>query len=300
MGLDRGFRDEKGAIAFTRREIVRKEREGHNQQRLRALAWQQRQHPKIVLGMRGDLPRRDRSTHNGADALEAASVFAHELAQPLTAIINYVEACRRTLAGCRAAVPDTAFECIEKAARESVRAGKLIERLRCLLERGQPERRPTKLNKLIEETCDLLRRTAKTRAVTLELVLDPSLPDPWIDAVQIRMVVTNLVKNAIEAVETAPQRRIVVNSAPASSGCVEVSVSDSGPGLNPHAEALLFQPLASRKPAGMGIGLAICRAVVTAHGGRIWATSDGDGGTTFHFTLPTGEAVHDGPDSLYR
>lgn len=232
--------------------------------------------------------------------LEAASLFAHELAQPLTAIATYVEACRRTLEACRTTVPDKAFECIEKAARESARAGQLIGRLRSLVEQSRPERRPTNVLELIEQTCIASRETIDGHHVDVRLEVEPALPDVPIDAAQVQLVLTNLVRNAVEAMETAARRQVMVKAARVAPGIVQVSVIDSGPGLDAETAARLFQPLASRKRGGLGIGLAICRAVIAAHGGRIWADARRRDGAAFHFTLPFGETVDDETDDLHR
>lgn len=223
--------------------------------------------------------------------LDVASVFAHELAQPLTAIANYVQACRKTLAPCRGQIPDRAFECIEKALIESVRANQVIHKLRTLVDRQELERTKEDINQVVEQVCADLSQMASEHGVTLELDLDYSLPAVLIDRIQTQLVIANLVRNGIDALRGAQKKRMTVKTSCVTAKAVRVVVSDTGPGLSPRVADRLFRPIVSHKPEGMGIGLSICHTIISAHGGRLSVHSTPGKGTDFHIIFPTGEAV---------
>ena len=255
------------------------------------------QEPLVTVpGAAGRLP-----ANSGLDQdLDVASVFVHELAQPLTAIANYIQACGVTLAPCRGRVPDRAFECIEKALKESARANQVIRRLRTLLDRKELKRTKEDINQVVEQSCAELSRMAFEHAVTLELELDRSLPLLLIDRIQVQLVIANLVRNSIDALRGVPRSRIAVRTSPIAADGVRVVVSDNGPGLSSRVADRLFRPIASHKPEGMGIGLSICHAIVSAHGGRLSVNSTPGKGTDFHIIFPTGETVDEQIDHPCR
>ena len=237
----------------------------------------------------------------GADGgLDMASIFAHELAQPLTAIANYIQACGATLAPCREQVPDRAFECIEKALNESARANQVILRLRALLDRRELVRTNENINQVVERSCSDLSQMALEHAVTLELQLDRSLPPLMIDGVQVQLVIANLMRNSIEALRQVPKSRVLVSTSSTAANGVRVTVADNGPGLSPQVADRLFRPVASHKPGGMGIGLSICHAIISAHGGRLLVKSAPGRGTEFHIIFPKVEAVDGQVDNPCR
>jgi two-component system sensor kinase FixL len=121
--------------------------------------------------------------------------------------------------------------------------------------------------------------------VKVKVSLTPDLPSVWIDKIQLQQVLINLIRNAVEAMQSVQQRELVMTTEGAENA-VEIGVLDSGPGLSPEVASRLFQPFVTTKEAGMGIGLSICRSIVEAHGGRIWVTQREGGGTGFHFELP--------------
>jgi two-component system, LuxR family, sensor kinase FixL len=216
---------------------------------------------------------------------QMASALAHELNQPLTAILNYVRAARRLLETEGGASPKT-LEAMDKAVAQTTRAGQIIRRLRDFVEKGQSQRTPDNLNKTIEEAAALALVGAKEADVRVTLDLSPSVPEVLIDRIQIQQVLLNLIRNSIEAMALTERRELVIRSAPAD-GMAEVAVSDSGPGLAEPVAAQLFQPFITTKPQGMGLGLSISRSIVDAHGGRISAETNEAGGVTFRFTVPT-------------
>jgi two-component system sensor kinase FixL len=218
---------------------------------------------------------------------QMASALAHELNQPLTAVINYAQASRR-LAGTGASA-ETLLPVIEKAAAQANRAGQIIRRLRDFLEKGDTERRLEDINKVVEEATALALVGVKDTGVMARLDIGRTLPPVMIDKIQIQQVVLNLVRNAIEAMERAPRRELLVATSAAPGGGVETAVIDSGPGLAPEVAAQLFQPFVSTKRTGMGLGLSICRSIIEGHGGKLTATPHPPGGTAFRFTLPAAE-----------
>lgn len=213
-----------------------------------------------------------------------ASALAHELNQPLSAIANYLKGSRRLLdqGGDVALVSDA----IDKAADQALRAGDIIRRLRDFVSHGGSDRRAEPLLKLVEEATALATVGVRERDVRLRINVPADIGAVLADRVEIQQVLVNLVRNAAEALQDAPRRDIAVSARRRDDGFVEVSVSDSGPGIAPDVATNLFKPFLTTKSQGMGVGLSICRSIVEAHGGEIWATDASDGGAVFSFTLP--------------
>jgi len=217
---------------------------------------------------------------------EMASALAHELNQPLSAIANYMKGGRRLLESGSAASAKLLPEAMEKAAEQALRAGQVIHRLRDFVARGESERRVEDLRKLIEEASALALVGAKDRGVRVEYKFDPRVEFVLADKVQIQQVLLNLMRNAVEAMETSDKRELIVSTAPAPQDLVAISVSDTGTGISSEINAQLFQPFITTKRQGMGVGLSISRTIVEAHGGSITAHPNPEGGTIFSFTLP--------------
>ncbi len=216
---------------------------------------------------------------------EMASSLAHEINQPLGAIANYLGGAKMLLE--REEIPrERLAGAVGKAAGEALRAGEVIRRLREFLARGEAERRIEHLPKLIEEASALALVGAKELDVRVRLDLHSTVDLVLADRVQIQQVVLNLMRNAIDAMEEAGRRDLLVKIVPAEDGMALISVADSGPGISPDIADRLFQPFVTTQPAGMGVGLSICRTIVEAHGGRIWVEANPTGGTIFRFTLP--------------
>jgi len=214
-----------------------------------------------------------------------ATSIAHELNQPLTAIANYVETARDLL---ETPDPETIAivrEALEDCAQQSIRAGQIVRRLRDFMSRGETERRVESLSRLISEASALALVGAKEEGIEVDLALEPHADDVLVDRIQIQQVLVNLMRNAIEAMSESPVRHLEIRSRRDGPGYIRVTVADSGPGLAPEVAERLFQPFVTTKPAGMGIGLSICEAIIRAHEGRIWAEPSRLGGTAFHFTL---------------
>lgn len=215
---------------------------------------------------------------------EMASSLAHELNQPLTAIINYLQACRKLLAA------ETDVKRIEplidKVIGQASRAGQIIQNLRKFITRGETHRSLEPINAIVQEAAALALIGAREKGIEVSFDLAPELPAVLIDRIQIDQVITNLVRNSVDAVAEGDRRQIVLRTRPAGAAAVEVAVEDSGPGLPEQVVEHLFEPFVTTKPGGIGIGLSICRTIVDAHDGRLWATPNPEGGTIFHLVLP--------------
>ncbi|WP_298727246.1 PAS domain S-box protein [uncultured Ferrovibrio sp.] len=215
-----------------------------------------------------------------------SSSLAHELNQPLTAIMNYTEAARQLLANAKIEVPPRVLEFIEKASGQADRAGQIIRRLRSFVEKGAVERAPEHLNKVVEEASMLATVGSRVDGIKVTLDLPADLPPVYIDKIQIQQVVVNLVRNAIEVLRRAERRELVIKVTKHDNGDQEVTISDTGPGIPPEIADQLFKPFVTTKKDGMGIGLSISRSIIDGHGGRIWVENNPGGGATFRFILP--------------
>jgi two-component system, LuxR family, sensor kinase FixL len=238
-----------------------------------------------------------------SDVGQMASAIAHELNQPLTAILNYVQAARRILQNKGVPMPPKAADAMDKAVGQASRASAIVQNLRNFIQKGDSERRVENLNKVVGEATALGLVGAKETGISVHVELGAELLAVFIDKVQVQQVVFNLVRNSIEAMaETPPPRNLLVTTGLVESGSdtrmAEVAVSDTGPGLAPQIQAQLFQPFQTTKEKGMGLGLSICQSIVDAHGGRLQAVPNPDRGVTFRFTLPL--AAQDESDASGR
>lgn len=217
-----------------------------------------------------------------------ATSIAHELNQPLTAIANYVEAASGLLAEPTPEHVAMIREALDECAAQSVRAGQIVRRLRDFISRGESERQVVPLARLVNEASALALMSVDSRSLELDVKITQGKL-VVVDRVQIQQVLLNLIRNAVEAMEESPFKRLAITSRKAGKGMVEVVVADSGPGLAPEVAENLFQPFLTTKAAGMGVGLSISRTIVEAHEGRIWAEPSELGGAAFHLTLPVAE-----------
>ena len=214
-----------------------------------------------------------------------ASTLAHELNQPITAIANYAEAVRDLLAQPEPDDLPMIREALDDTAKEALRAGDIVRRLRDFVARGDVEKSIEKLPDLINEAAVLGLLGAREKGVQPHFDLDPYASPVLVDKVQIQQVLINLIRNAVEAMSNSPDRRLSITSRLDKPGFVCVTVADTGPGVSPEVADQLFTAFVSTKAEGMGLGLSICRTIVEANGGRIWMERPAGGGTAFHFTL---------------
>jgi len=222
---------------------------------------------------------------------EMASALAHELNQPLSAIANYLKGSQRILERKPPLQSEQLRGALSKAADQALRGGQIIRRMRDFVSRGETERRIESLTKLVEEASALGLLGARERGIQVVYHLDPAVDLVLTDKVQIQQVMLNLIRNAIEAMDSSERRELTISSRLAGEGMVEVSVADTGSGIAPEVMAQLFQPFVTTKAQGMGVGLSICKTIVEAHGGHIVARSNPGGGTIFSLTLRTGTEI---------
>lgn len=214
-----------------------------------------------------------------------ASTLAHELNQPIAAVVNYVRGVRNLV---RDGDPDDREmieEALDDAAREALRAGDIVHRLREFVARGDVEKSVADLPRLVEEASNLALIGAREKGVSVSFALDPRATSVLVDKVQTQQVLINLMRNAIEAMSESPERRLSVSSEIDGPDHVRLTVADTGPGIAPAIAETLFRAFNSTKTGGMGLGLSICRTIVEANGGRIWMEPRESGGTAFHFTV---------------
>jgi len=231
---------------------------------------------------------RARLTHVGRLGTlgEMVSGIAHEVNQPLTAISNYASACRRmaqagTLGGEELATT------LDKISAQAERAGQVIRGLRALVRRRDEVREPLDVNRLIRDVSKLVEFEARQAGYRLVLNLAEPLPAVSGDAVQIQQVVLNLIRNGLDAMlERAHGDSITVETL-AANGFVEIRVTDSGPGLPPAVLARLFEPFFTTKPLGIGLGLSICKSIITAHRGELTGEAAPERGARFRVRLPS-------------
>jgi two-component system, LuxR family, sensor kinase FixL len=216
---------------------------------------------------------------------EMASALAHELNQPLSAIANYMKGSRRLLENSSDDRSALLRHAMDKAAEQALRAGQIIRRLRDFVARGESERRVESVKKLVEEASALALVGAKDQGVRVRFQFDPTVDLVLADKVQIQQVLLNLLRNAVEAMESSQRRELVISTDSGKDGMITISVADTGSGIAPEMMSQLFQPFVTNKRHGMGVGLSISRTIVEAHGGHIGMEPNPGGGTIFRLTL---------------
>ena len=219
-----------------------------------------------------------------------AASLAHELNQPLSAILSNAQAGSRFLA---AATPDLAEVrgALEDIAQDTKRAGEVIRQMRALVRKDEPNLEPLDLNRVISDVVRLLHSDMLIRKVQIALELDPALRLANGDSAQLQQVILNLVLNAFDAMKDVPEgrRTAILRTRQLDAASIRVEVSDYGTGISPDRLANLFEPFRSSKRDGLGLGLSISHSIMEAHKGQLWAENNPDRGATFYFTLPVHE-----------
>jgi len=218
---------------------------------------------------------------------ELTASLAHELNQPLAAILSNAQAASRFL---NRNSPDLAQvqECLTAIAADDSRAGEVINKMRGLLKKGKSQVSLVDLNEVVSDARRLVANDALFRQVSVKFTPLPGLQPVLGDRIQLYQVVLNFIVNALDAVAERPpgDRWVLVRTAEADGGVVELTVEDSGKGIAEGDLALVFEPFFSTRPEGLGMGLSISRTILQAHGGRIWAENSANGGAVFHCVLP--------------
>jgi predicted ATPase/signal transduction histidine kinase/GAF domain-containing protein len=244
---------------------------------------ERKQAADTLLKTQADLAEVSRLTTMG----ELAASIAHEINQPLATVVTNAQTCASLL---RAQPP--AWGEVRNAVADIAEAGKrasdVIARIRLLLRRGISEPVELNMNDVIQDVIALTRETTQTKGVLLDTRLADSAPRTVGDRVQLQQVLINLITNAVDAMSDINDRprTVTITSSGTDGTQVEIAVIDVGSGIDPKHRARIFEPFFTTKADGMGMGLAICRGIVEALGGRLWATSNPDFGTTVRFTLP--------------
>jgi two-component system, LuxR family, sensor kinase FixL len=217
---------------------------------------------------------------------ELSGALAHELSQPLAAILANARAAQRMLTSDPSNVAEV-HEILEDIAEDDRRAGGVIHRLRSLLRKGEMQLQSLDLNGVVVEVLELMHSELIQRRVFAESQLAPSLPWVSVDRVQVQQVLLNLIVNACEAMpaERPGGHRLTIVTALTDQGAVRLSITDEGSGIPEGQIDRVFDPFVTSKEHGVGLGLTICRSIVAAHGGRLWAVNNPEGGATFHLVL---------------
>ncbi|MGZ5231422.1 MAG: sensor histidine kinase [Burkholderiales bacterium] len=220
---------------------------------------------------------------------ELMASIAHEINQPLAAIVTNGNACQRWLAGVTPNLEE-GRAAVARMISEGNRASGLIKEIRAFVKKSPPQKGPVEINDLIRETLTLVNRELARNQVALQTNLAAGLPALAADRVQVQQVLLNLIMNGVEAMSANHDgsRELTITSEPSQDPAgVLVTVRDSGIGISPQSKDRLFETFFTTKAGGMGMGLSISRSIATAHGGSLSAAANADRGATFQFTIPT-------------
>jgi C4-dicarboxylate-specific signal transduction histidine kinase len=218
---------------------------------------------------------------------ELAASIAHEVNQPLAAVVTNAAACLRWLDREPANLKE-ARSTVQSIVEDGNRAGEVIQRVRALVNKTADQKAPLHINEVVNEVMSLVQHELFSHRVALRLELAPALPSVLADRIQLQQVILNLVINGIEAMQPIKERarELMIRTRQDETGQVLVTVSDVGVGVAAENTDRLFDAFFTTKSSGMGMGLSICRSIVNAHGGRLSASGNGGPGATFQFTLP--------------
>ncbi len=224
---------------------------------------------------------------------EMATTLAHELNQPLTVISGCAQVCLTKIRS-NGSWPEELLDSVVQIAEQAERANEVIRRIRGFVHKEERERELIDVNEAINSVANLLHADAREHGAEIDMDLDLAPQLVTADPVQIQQVILNLARNGMEAMGElrSATRHLTIQTFAGKSGAVEVAVSDKGDGISAENLSRVFDPFFTTKSDGLGMGLAISRSIIEAHGGRLWATSDGGAGSVFHFTLPGAVESH--------
>jgi signal transduction histidine kinase len=225
---------------------------------------------------------------------EMAASLAHEINQPLAAIVANAQATRRLLDAGRGSRPGV-VEALSDVVADAKRASEVIRRLRALFRKESPVRGSIDVNELVGDAVSLLHHDLERQRITVQCLLGAGLPAIHGDSVQLQQVLLNLLVNACDAIVAAPDgpREIAIETGTPENGNIRISIRDTGVGLKDADVERIFEHFVSSKPDGLGMGLAITRSIVQAHGGRVWASPNADRGLTLHVHFPDPKEIDD-------
>jgi C4-dicarboxylate-specific signal transduction histidine kinase len=253
-----------------------------NETLVRQMAEQKRTEEALQVA-RAELTRVARITTIG----ELTASIAHEVNQPLAAVVANADACVAWLSHAHPNLAE-ARAAAERATQGATRASEVIVRIRSLISKATPKKAPVHVNEIVQETAALAQRQAKSNNVSMEINLAEGLPVVQGDSIQLQQVLLNLVINGIEAMGTVTDRprKLLIRSEKEGSDQIRVAVQDTGIGISSEIMPRLFEPFFTTRAKGMGMGLSISRSIIEAHGGKLWAESHSGQGALFQFTLP--------------
>jgi C4-dicarboxylate-specific signal transduction histidine kinase len=227
----------------------------------------------------------ERLRQDRLDALGGmATTLAHEINQPLSATATYLKVARRLLDKSRPPGGADVMDVLDKATAQTLRAGRIVTSLRDLVQRGEPDKTIVSMHALIHEAQDSVLAESALSGVAVRLDCRALRDKVVADRTQLRQVLRSLIRNAVDAVQFADRRELVVATSNPDDLVIRVDVTDTGCGIS--ADDDCFEPFTTTKAKGMGIGLSISRSIIEAHYGRIWARTNAGGGAVFSFTLP--------------
>jgi C4-dicarboxylate-specific signal transduction histidine kinase len=249
---------------------------------------EQRRTEEALQRTRSELARVVRITTIG----ELTASIAHEVNQPLAAIVANADACVAWL-GLQSPNLSEARAAAERTILGATRASEVISRIRSLINKAAPVRAQVQLNEIIEESVALAESQASRNQVSVQIELEPDLPVLFGDRIQLQQVLLNLMLNGIESMSgvTARPRRLLIRSRTLEEGGICISIEDQGIGVSAENMSRLFEPFFTTRSQGIGMGLAISRSIIEVHGGRLWAESKVNQGSIFQFTLPIGSGT---------
>ena len=217
---------------------------------------------------------------------QMVGALTHELNQPLTAAVNFINAARSGLAEGNPDEVGMVDNDMEDAVEQILRAGFIIRRFREFIHRGETGKQSESVRSMVQEAAALALAGSDALGVEIDYCFDPNISNVVVDRIQIQQVLVNLISNALEAMKNSTGRRIKIATALTSMDTVEISVVDHGNGIPDELRDRIFEPFFSTKDHGIGLGLSICNSIVESHGGRIQCEPNSDGGMIFRFTVP--------------